>query len=606
MGLTKSRKQNHLYLGIEGGATRTLALLVDENNRVVKRLEAGPANLKLLTDAQLVKHFRGLASALPSPCAIAAGLAGAWQEGDWERMSKAAAAAWPGIPFHATNDLETAIAASSPLPGAAALPVILVLSGTGSCCYGRYGSQPRIKVGGWGHMLGDKGSAYEIGLRALKATLFYYDQDGEWPSLGEKLLAALQLQDPYDLIAWAHSATKAEVARLALEVFKGWERNDKIAADILIAAASSLARDAVTCARKLVNPKRPARFVLAGSTLLKQPRFAANVTRRLKKLWPEALVTPLDKESVWGAVDLARGLNKSKKSASSGFAREMRRSNPMPIYSRQLSPTELRNPRSMKLDRLSLPGAIELMLKEESFVPKKLLSVRSEIEKTIVAITRAFQKGGRLFYLGAGTSGRLGVLDASECPPTFRTPPELVQGIIAGGDIALRTSVEGAEDDSLAGAKAIGFRGVSSKDVVVGIAASGTTPYVWGALAEAKKRRATTVLVCFNPFLEIPKSWMPKIVIAPDLGPEILTGSTRLKSGTATKLLLNIFTTLAMVKYGKVMSNLMVDLNPVNRKLRDRAARIVQDLTQIDYPSAWEALEKESWVIKKAVSRLNR
>ena len=233
-------------------------------------------------------------------------------------------------------------------------------------------------------------------------------------------------------------------------------------------------------------------------------------------------------------------------------------------------------------------------------------AVKNEIEKTIEAIARAFQRGGRLFYLGAGTSGRLGVLDASECPPTFRTPAALVQGIIAGGDIALRASVEGAEDDSLAGGKAITFRGVEARDVVVGIAASGTTPYVWGALAEAKKRRAVTVLICFNPFLEIPKLWRPSIVIAPNLGPEILTGSTRLKSGTATKLLLNMFTTLAMVRYGKVMSNLMVDLNPANRKLRDRAARIVQELTGVEYQNAWNALEKENWTVKKAVARLSR
>jgi N-acetylmuramic acid 6-phosphate etherase len=244
------------------------------------------------------------------------------------------------------------------------------------------------------------------------------------------------------------------------------------------------------------------------------------------------------------------------------------------------------------------------MLSEDAKIPQKLLGEVGKIEKVTEVIARAFRQGGRLFYVGAGTSGRLGVLDASECPPTFRSPPEMVQGIIAGGERALRKSVEGAEDDAVAGAREIRRRVVKTRDVVVGIAASGTTPFVWGALREAKRRKATTVLICFNPYLKIPKEYQPTIVIAPNLGPELLTGSTRLKAGTATKLLLNIFSTLAMVKSGKVIGNLMVDLNPANVKLRDRAARIVQELTKVDYASARDALEHSGWIIKKAVARL--
>jgi N-acetylmuramic acid 6-phosphate etherase len=182
----------------------------------------------------------------------------------------------------------------------------------------------------------------------------------------------------------------------------------------------------------------------------------------------------------------------------------------------------------------------------------------------------------------------------------------MVQGIIAGGDVALRKSIEGAEDNMVAGAKAIKERRVSGRDVVVGIAASGTTPFVWGALREAKRRKSTTVLVCFNPYLKIPREFQPTVVIAPNLGPEVLTGSTRLKAGTATKLLLNIFSTLAMVKSGKVVSNLMVDLNPANVKLRERAVRIVRELTKADDASARSALERSGWGIKKAIARLKR
>ena len=281
-----------------------------------------------------------------------------------------------------------------------------------------------------------------------------------------------------------------------------------------------------------------------------------------------------------------------------------RRNLPAVVRSARVSPTELRNPRSRHLDKLPVRDAVALMLSEEAKVPRILLAHRPELARAVELVVRSFRRGGRLFYVGAGTSGRLGVLDASECSPTFRTPPEMVQGIIAGGDVALRRSIEGAEDDRDAGAKEMTRGRVGRRDVVLGIAASGTTPFVWGTLGEAKRRRATTILLCFNPFLVIPRALRPTLVIAPNLGPEILTGSTRLKSGTATKLVLNILTTLAMVRMGKVVSNLMVDVMPTNAKLRDRAVRITQESTGTDYTTAEAALKKTTWVIKKAVARL--
>jgi N-acetylmuramic acid 6-phosphate etherase len=260
----------------------------------------------------------------------------------------------------------------------------------------------------------------------------------------------------------------------------------------------------------------------------------------------------------------------------------------------------------MNLDKMPLSRVIELMLSEESKVPDALRRERRNLERLIGAVVRSLRRGGRLFYVGAGTSGRLGVLDASECPPTFRAPPDLVQGIIAGGNRALTTSVEGAEDDFKAGARAIKARRITGKDFILGIAASGRTPFVWGALKAGKKRSAATALLCFNPYLKIPRSLRPKIVIVPNVGPEVLTGSTRLKAGTATKLVLNMVTTLAMVRLGKVFSNLMVDLKPTNSKLRDRATRIVQELTKADYGTCRAALEKAGWQIRSAVARLTR
>jgi N-acetylmuramic acid 6-phosphate etherase len=601
-----SGSETNKYLGIEGGGTRTVALLAGRHGEVLRRVEAGPANLKLVTDVQLTSHFRALARALPRPDALAIGLAGAWAESDRTRIRRAAAKAWPGVPCHATNDLETALAAAGDGQTSASMPQVLIISGTGSACYGKSPGGRAVKVDGWGHMLGDSGSGYDIGLRALRAVAEHYDEKGGWSRLGAGILRSLQLHEPNDLINWAQAATKGEIAGLAREVFAAWAKRDKTAGSLLNEAAGILARHGALCARKLTGPRAPVQFVLTGGILLKQPRFAELVGQQLHRLWPRAVVTPLRRESVWGAVELAKQSTlHGAESKVQGPKSKVETQWPGELLkSRRLSPTEARNRRSMNLDRMPLRAAIPLMLSEEAKVPGRMLAERRNIERAAQAIVRAFRRGGRLFYVGAGTSGRLGVLDASECPPTFSVPPEMVQGIIAGGHEALWKSLEGAEDDSQAGARAIDSHRVQVRDVVVGIAASGTTPFVWGALRAAKQRRATTVLLCFNPHLRIPRALKPAIVIAPNLGPEVLTGSTRLKAGTATKLILNLFTTLAMVQLGKVMSNLMVDVNPGNVKLRDRALRIVRELTGSDSGTARAALEQCGWAVKRAVSDL--
>lgn len=627
MSKSKQLSSGQVYLGIEAGGTRTLAAAISCGaNDASPLLETGPANLRLVSDEGLVRHFKEIARATPRPISLAIGMAGARTESDRERIRQAAGIAWPGVPCYATNDLETALMAADGGEADTAGHV-LVLSGTGSCCFGRTEDGNTAKLGGWGHILGDKGSGFEIALRALKAVVYYYDRDGVWSALGQRLLSALLLNEPNDLITWVQSANKAEIAGLAVEVFSAAARREKIALDILKGAASSLARDAAACARRLVRPGTRVQFIFAGSVLLKQPRFAAQVTRELKKLWPNSIVTPLNRESVWGAAELARRLGEgqspksillrqkhcegvqspkldstSKTMAKAGVPRggagaEINRS-------LLISPTEQRNARSMKLDKLPLRDAIGLMLSEDERIPAAIRREGKKIERAIRMIVRAFRSGGQLFYVGAGTSGRLGVLDASECPPTFCTPPEMVQGIIAGGQRALWEAVEGAEDDPEAGARAIGFRGVGRRDVVVGIAASGRTPFVWGALKEAKRRRAATVLICFNPYLRAPKD-RPDLIIAPNVGPEILTGSTRLKAGTATKLILNILTTLAMVGLGKVLGNLMIDVKASNTKLRDRATRIVQELTGADYATAHAALSEAHWKIRPAVISLS-
>ncbi len=632
-------------LGIEGGATRTVALLAGDGGHLLKRFETGPGNFKLLTEVQLLRRLREVRTAfkgLPKPTAVAIGLAGARGEPEWQRIRAAAGKVWPGVPCHATHDLATALAAvqgprskvRSPRSkvGRAYPPIthypspftqVLVLSGTGSCFFARGADGRTARFGGWGHILGDKGSGYELGLRALKACVFYLDRDGEWSRLGQRILRSLLLNEPNQLIPWAQAASKGAIAALAEEVFAAAAERDAIAQDILKGAAASLAKDGVSCAKKLAKAGEPVQFVLAGSVLLKQPKFARAVAKDLKTRWPGCVVTPLKRESAWGAVELARKLvgrdsvepsnERSEASVSAGSsARDARSARTASggiegsTESRPtgLSPTEQRHPRSMDLDTLPLADAIELMLSEDEQIPAAIRREAPKIERVIGKVVTAFKGGGRLFYVGAGTSGRLGILDASECPPTFRVPPELVQGIIAGGQTAVFRAVEGAEDDREAGARAVAFRGVGERDVVVGIAASGRTPFVHGALAAARQRGAFTVLLCFNPAM-IRQRGIANVVIAPEIGPEVLTGSTRLKSGTATKLILNLFTTLAMVRTGKVISNLMVDLNPSNVKLRDRAARILCELTGADYATAKTALEQSGWVVKAAWKRLS-
>jgi len=593
------------YLGIEAGGTRTVAILTDTAGGQLGRWELGPANMRLLTPEQLRERFTEAARAAGAVHAVGVGMAGVRDERDQAKIRAILETVWPGLPFAVGHDLDSALAAAGEAGGAEAR--VIALSGTGSCCYGRSAKGVVAKVGGWGHLIGDKGSGYEIGLRALKACVYHLDRDGIWTELGRRVLRKLLLNEPNDLIAWAQGADKRAIAALAIEVFEAAALRDKIAKDILESAAHSLAKDAISCAKRLARPGQAVRFVLAGSVLTRQPRFAAAVGRLIRRGWPKAKVAPLAREGALGAAAMAREAHAAAGSPGGSAAPEDSKQTAW-FYPglRPLSPTEERNPRSMELDQWRVEEAVGRFIAEDARIIPALEGVKPEIAKLVRWVTAAFKRGGRLIYIGAGTSGRLGVLDASECPPTFRAPPEMVQGIIAGGQTALWSPAEGAEDDPKAGAEAVRFRGVTGLDVVVGIAASGRTPFVWGGLAEARARGAKTALVCMNPLLEIPARHRPGVVIAADVGPELLTGSTRLKSGTATKLILNMVTTLAMVGVGKAISNLMVDLNPSNVKLRDRAARILAQLTGCGPEAARAALEANGWVLKAAWAALTR
>jgi N-acetylmuramic acid 6-phosphate etherase len=264
--------------------------------------------------------------------------------------------------------------------------------------------------------------------------------------------------------------------------------------------------------------------------------------------------------------------------------------------------TEHRNPASRNLDRLSAQAILRLMNRQDRKVAVLVGKQIPAIARAVDAIVRGIDAGGRLIYVGAGTSGRLAVLDAAECPPTFGVPATQVQALIAGGRRALTGAVEGAEDSAANGARDLRATRLTGKDVVVGIAASGTTPYVLGAMKYARKRRATTVALTSNR--RSPMAKLAKIVIAPEVGPEVVTGSTRLKAGTSQKLVLNMLSTAAMVRLGHVYENLMIDVMLTNEKLRGRAKRILAEASGKDLSSAEHAMRQSGHNLRVALVML--
>jgi len=272
-----------------------------------------------------------------------------------------------------------------------------------------------------------------------------------------------------------------------------------------------------------------------------------------------------------------------------------------PFGADSMPPTELPNPLSRGIDVKTSAQIVEIIHRDDLRAWQAVGEAMESIAEVVEHVVDALRSGGRLLYVGAGTSGRLGVLDAAECPPTFGVEG-IVRGIIAGGDAALRTSVEGAEDSAEEGAAEIRKAGVRARDVVCGIAASGTTPFVWGGLGEAALRDATTVLITSNPRWETEgRGAMIDFAVVIAVGPEIIAGSSRMKAGTATKLVLNTISTAAMIRWGKVYDNLMVDLTPSNRKLERRAVGLISKIAEVDMSRAEELLRVADGDVKTAI-----
>ena len=591
-------------LGVEGGGTKTAWVLVEAVTsgsdagtefRILDQGKLPPSNLRLTTPERLREIFAELPKQVDRAGIF---LAGCSTEEDRRSLALICRDIWPNAKIVTGSDRDSGLAAALDHGDG-----IVVNAGSGSSVTGRRSDRIE-RAGGWGHILGDTGGGYFLSIEALRLILREYDLHRGEMQFTAKILHALSLNNLDELVRWAQTADKMEIAMLAPVVFEAAAGGDACVNEIVEEGARVLCEytEAVASRLHLLAPK----VALMGGLFYRDSIYTHAFRRRLKKNLPDARVTVAERPPEFGAAWLA-----AEKVDHVAFQSKLSEKE---IEDLAAALTEQRNPRSENLEKMSARQLAELFVEEEKFVEDALRGATGDLARAIEIVTESLRNHGRLFYVGAGSSGRIGVLDASEIPPTFSASPDLVQGIIAGGTTALYRSVEGAEDEESAGTLALRERGIKNGDVVIGITASGRTPFVLGALSHAKSLGAKTILLTCNPAVAaVVDRGAPQpaavatnidLVIALAVGPEILTGSTRLKAGTATKAALNIISTGAMVALGKVRGNLMIDLHTTSAKLRDRAVRVVVDLAKCDYESARRKLEAADWNLRAVVEKL--
>ena len=582
-------------IGVDGGGSKTAAVILDAHGRVLGRGWSGSSNYHLVGETGV----RAAMTAAIEEAAAAAGVkseqaasvvwaqAGAGRPQEAQVLHALQSEMLPGVPGQVIHDAVAAL-----VGGLGRREGVVVIAGTGAIVYGEDAYGATARAGGWGHLL-DEGSGYAIGLRACKAIAQAVDGRDLATRLTSRILDALQLPSPTHLIHWLYASERqvADIAALASLVLQEAEAGDLVATDVALQAADALAAGVRAVARRLNFPKEQGMpLVLSGGLLEGNVFYRSLVAQAIQTQVPLARPQRPRFDAAVGAGFLALSL--AGKSA--------------PPLTNEISPppegiwaSEQRNILSRDLDMRTTLEVVGLMHMEDR---RAVASVRPRlpaIAAAVDAIAERMKQGGRLIYIGAGTSGRLGVLDAAECPPTFNTAPGQVVGVIAGGRAALTEAVEEAEDKPADGAQAIRDLDVGSLDTVVGIAASGRTPYVVGALTEARHRGALTVALICN--LPAPLAELADHVIAPLVGPEVITGSTRLKAGTVQKLVLNMLSTGVMVRLGKTYGNLMVDVQQKNAKLQERARRIVAQACHISEEEAAHVLAQSENNVKVAI-----
>jgi len=579
-------------LGVDGGGTKTIARL--ENLSTGEVFEQYGGSSSLTSDFEgacitLMQLFEGLiqrAKCQPSDVCVVLGLAGAGNQSQVARLQRRLALPFAKLEIY--NDARTSLFGAN-----FGDPVVMVALGTGSVGARLDENQQEHYVGGWGFPIGDEGSGAKLGFHAIQVLLTELDTyDSAQSQLAKMVLSQLG-PDKDDILNWLRNSKPSAYAQLTPNIFS-------LAKDC--PAALGVVRQHAKDVEKLILLARKEQDIpvvlmggLAKDTLGYLSKETAEFCQLqvgssldgaclLAKLAVQSILQ--DKEQAH--ITQTQNIDKQEQELQTALLAQL--SNLV---------SEERNPQTMDIDLMSTSDILQTINEQDNLVAAAIKPCISSIGNAVDKIVDAFGNGGRLVYIGAGTSGRLGILDAVECPPTFSVTQKQVVGIIAGGNQAIYKAVEGAEDNPELAKRDLEQISFNEKDILVGIAASGRTPYVLGAINYAKTMQATTISVTCNPGSIVGKS--ADIEICPVVGPEVLTGSTRMKSGTAQKLVLNMLTTASMIRSGKSYENLMVDVYASNDKLHARAVRIVMQATQCDQPTAQKALEAADYRAKLAI-----
>jgi N-acetylmuramic acid 6-phosphate etherase len=588
-----STDPKQFVIGVDGGGSKTAAVILDLDGRVLGRGNSGSSNYHHGGLEQVRDHLweamqmaaQASAVEVGDATAVTWSLAGVDRPIDKERLGAIAAAMLPGIAVQIENDALASLTAglTEIVPGQ---PIevgqegIVLIAGTGTITIGQNSAGKIGRASGWGYLL-EKGGGYNLACEALHTINEAVDGSAPHTTLIDRVIAELELQQITDVITWLYAPEREipDVAALCPLIIEEAATGDLSAMKVVLRGAGYLADAVVSVATQLDLLEQPFPLVLSGSLLSKSRYYRDLVIQTVRTRLPSArpFVPQLD-PATGSALRALKKLGLTVEPGNEGY-----RDSFPPVW-----PSEERNVMSEQLDGWPTLNLVGLMHLQDQQAVGSVWPVLPQIAAAVDAIAQRMQNGGRLIYVGSGTSGRLGILDASECPPTFNADPEQVIGLIAGGQQAITHSIEGAEDDPIAARDAVKKLGINKRDSVVGIAASGRTSYVLGALQTARGQGALTIALTCN--LPAPITRDAAHVIAPLVGPEVLTGSTRLKAGTVQKLVLNMISTGVMVRLGKTYGNLMVDLQLGNMKLRERAARIVAQACDISIVDAKEKL----------------
>ncbi len=590
-----------LLVGVDAGGTKMRAAIADPHGRLIAHRESFGVNAAVEgADEAAARIAALLTPALHGrqPAALVAGIAGAWSP----RLAGAVAAglrrATGARRVRVLNDGVAMLEAWA--PGEAA---VLVAAGTGSLVLGRAAGGRLVRVDGWGPLAGDAGSGYWLGRAAAEAALRAHDGRGRPTAFTRAVLRALRLAHPGDDIhrLYADAAPQRRLSALAPLVLAHARRGDAVARALVHRGGQALVESARTAVRRLGVPR--VRLFPVGGLLAPTSPLGAPLRRWARAARGRVLLQqgPVIPEAA--ALALAGRLAGSPGGMEAAVAR-LARSQPRRIGARPpdvgLPETERANPATAGFSRLSARGMVRAMSREDARVAPAVARLLPVIARAVTLAERALRRGGRLIYVGAGTSGRLGVLDASEARPTFGVPRTTVVGVLAGGRRALDRGVERAEDRGAAGAGAVRRLRVGARDCVVGLSVSGGAPFVLAAIAAARRRGAATIGITCNPGSRLARA--VRVALVPRVGPEAVTGSSRLKAGTAQKMILNMLSTCAFARTGRIEGNLMVHVMPVNVKLRDRAARIVAARLGLAVPEARRRLVRTGWRMDRVLA----